>query len=74
MKKLYEQPVGEWAKPYLQPDAREAKKIWSKIWERKDKKQTKNEWINIYPTLSRQHLKNIKLENIWPRWHTQIWG
>ena len=48
-KKFYRQFGGEWAKPYQQAVAREAKRFWSKIWERKDHNE-KAEWINNMET------------------------
>ena len=41
--------MGEWAKPYQQPDAKEAKRFWRKIWEQKDHNK-KAERINNMET------------------------
>ena len=48
-KKLFQQLEGEWAKPYQQPDAKEARRFWSKISERRDHNK-KAEWINNMET------------------------
>ena len=49
-KKFYQQLRREWAKPYQQPDTREARRFWSKIWERKD--HNKKKWINNTETFA----------------------
>ena len=63
-KKFYQHLAGEWARPYKQPDAREAGRFWSKMWEQKD--HNKNaEWINNRETELRMFEEGTQM-NIHP--------
>ena len=83
-KNFYWEMMEDWAKPYQQSDAKEAKIFGSKLWERKDHNE-KAELINmgtefwmikvatevqIHTDSLKITLKNIKLENPRPWWHT----